>query len=54
MFMRILTFTAAMYGELGPGLILAASLPFSLISLALVAREVARRVMAERRRSVAG
>ena len=43
MIMRILSLAAALYGEIGPGLVLAASLPLTLPLLVLVLREALRR-----------
>jgi hypothetical protein len=44
MIMRILSFMAALYGEIGPGLILAAVLPLTLLLLLLVSGEAVRRL----------
>lgn len=54
MFMRILSLMAGIYGEVGPGLILAAALPFTLIALSLVLHEVVRRLRSEGRQVAEG
>ena len=43
MIMQTLSFMAALYGEIGPGLILAAALPVTLLLLVLVLSEAVRR-----------
>lgn len=48
MIMRILSFSSGLYTEIGPGLILAVILPFSVLVLALVLREVVQRLGSER------
>jgi hypothetical protein len=47
MIMRIVDIVAALYGEIGPGLLLAACLPFLLFALVMVARESIRRLTPE-------
>jgi hypothetical protein len=44
MIMRILSFTAGLYGEIGPGLILAAALPVTVLMLVMVLGEAVRRL----------
>jgi len=44
MIMRILSLMAGIFGEIGPGLILAAVLPFTLMAMGIVVGEVVRRV----------
>ena len=44
MIMRMLSLMGGIYGEIGPGLILVAVLPFTLIALSLVLHEAVRRL----------
>lgn len=47
MFAQMASIVGGLYGAVGPGLILAAALPFSLALLVLVVRETLRRMSAE-------
>jgi hypothetical protein len=48
MIARTLALMAGIYGEIGPGLILTALLPISVLALALVLREAFHRMRAEK------
>jgi hypothetical protein len=54
MIMRILSFTMGIFSEIGPGLILTALLPVTLIAFAVVMGEVVRRVRQRGTRVAAG
>ena len=54
MIMRILSFMAGLYGEIGPGLILAVALPFTLLLLVLVLGEAVRRLRSKGAETAAG
>jgi len=54
MIMRILSFMGDLYGQIGPGLILAALLPFTLMAFAMTVGEITRRVRLARREVASG